>query len=99
MDAIARFICPICGFPDLKEKPRNTEGGGSYEICPSCGFQFGVTDDDRGNTYEEWRQKWIERGMPWDAEETAVPPRGWDPQKQLARIIGKPNHKDDDHSL
>ena len=27
--------------------------GGSYEICPSCGFQFGVSDDDLGSTYEQ----------------------------------------------
>jgi hypothetical protein len=31
-------------------------GGGSYEICPSCGFRFGATDNDEGISYASWRQ-------------------------------------------
>ena len=38
--------CPVCGYRKLREKPRTYDGGGSFEICPSCGFQFGVSDDD-----------------------------------------------------
>ena len=53
-----RHTCPVCGFPKLKETPRTHDGGGSYEICPSCGFQFGVSDDDRGFSYEQWRERW-----------------------------------------
>jgi predicted RNA-binding Zn-ribbon protein involved in translation (DUF1610 family) len=34
-----KYICPICGFDELEEKPY-INGGGSHEICPSCGFQF-----------------------------------------------------------
>ncbi|GGF98327.1 hypothetical protein GCM10007304_10410 [Rhodococcoides trifolii] len=49
-------VCPVCEYPYLKEEPR-TANGGSYEICPRCGFQFGVTDDDLGFTYEQWREK------------------------------------------
>jgi rubredoxin len=49
-------VCPVCDYPYLKEEPR-TEDGGSYEICPRCGFQFGVTDDDLGFTYAQWRDK------------------------------------------
>ena len=49
-----KFTCPVCGYPELEEPPRSPRtGGGSYEICPSCGFQFGVTDDDKGVSYEE----------------------------------------------
>lgn len=77
--------CPVCGFPDLEESPRSSSGGGSYEICPSCRFQFGVTDEDRGITYEQWRAAWRQRGMPWDSGETEPPP-GWDPVEQLRRI-------------
>jgi hypothetical protein len=51
------FVCPVCGYPGLEEDPRPAIGGGSFEICPSCGFQFGVSDDDRGLTYQEWRQR------------------------------------------
>jgi hypothetical protein len=85
-----RHICPVCGFPGLIEEPRSprTEGA-SYEICPSCGFQFGVTDDDRGVSYEQWRQQWIDRGMPWDSQGIEPPPAGWDPEEQLRRLLEK----------
>jgi hypothetical protein len=59
------FICPVCDYPYLVEPPRKEGCGGSYEICPSCFFEFGVTDDDKGISYEEWREKWIKEGMPW----------------------------------
>jgi hypothetical protein len=83
---VASHLCPICGYPELTEIPRTTGGGGSYEICPSCGFQFGVSDEDRGFTYETWRERWIKQGMPWD-KKRSQPPEGWDPVKQL-RAIG-----------
>ena len=50
------YLCPVCGFKDLQECPRSVAEGGSYEICPSCGFQFEVSDDDDGFTYESWRR-------------------------------------------
>jgi hypothetical protein len=78
------FVCPVCGYPGLEEDPRPAIGGGSFEICPSCGFQFGVSDDDRGLTYQEWRQRWIDGGMVWDKGRSR-PPAGWDPIDQLAR--------------
>src|SRR3990172_820952 len=62
------FVCPVCGFPNLTEQPRHADGGASDEICPSCGFQFGYDDDDRGIGFEEWRQDWIKRGMPWSSK-------------------------------
>lgn len=81
------YTCPVCGYPDLTEEPR-TESGGSYEICWSCGFEFGVTDDDLGYTYDGWRLVWIERGMPWDGEPLHPRPSGWDPVRQLADMVG-----------
>jgi hypothetical protein len=78
-------VCPICGFSALVQAPRTSSGGGSYEICPSCGFQFGVTDDDRGYTYEQWRAEWRKRGMPWDNRSSSPPP-DWDPVEQLRRV-------------
>jgi hypothetical protein len=82
------YTCPVCGFPDLVEVPRSAESGGSYEICPSCGFQFGVTDDDLGFTFETWRGEWIARGKPWSSRGKPVP-RKWDPEKQLRSAFGK----------
>ena len=80
-----KHTCPVCGYPDLREAPRSKRSGGSYEICPSCGFQFGVTDDDRGFTYEAWRKLWVEGGMVWD-QGRSQPPAGWNPRLQLAQI-------------
>ncbi len=76
--------CPVCGFPKLQEEPRTRAGGGSFEICPSCGFQFGVSDDDKGFTYEEWREQWQAEGMIWSSLQPL--PHGWDPRKQLAAL-------------
>lgn len=79
------FICPVCGYPDLLEAPRSESGGGSYEICPSCGFQFGVSDDDERMSYDQWRIRWIGKGMPWSSA-AMRPPQEWNPSKQLKNI-------------
>jgi hypothetical protein len=34
--------CPVCGYA-LAEPAWTPERGGSFEICPSCGIQFGYT--------------------------------------------------------
>jgi len=79
--------CPVCGYVGLYEPPRSLEtGAGSDEICPSCGFQFGFDDDDRGISYEQWRQKWRDSGMRWFST-GRKPPDGWDPSEQLARVL------------
>jgi len=79
------FICPVCGYGGLNEEPRPPGGGGSFEICRSCGFQFGVSDDDRGFSYEAWRKSWIEGGMVWN-EGRSIPPTGWNPLEQLEKL-------------
>jgi transcription elongation factor Elf1 len=78
------FTCPVCGYPALSDAPRTQSGGGSYEICPSCGFQFGVTDEDQGRSYEDWRAEWIHGGMKWQSQGLPEPP-GWDPRMQMIR--------------
>jgi hypothetical protein len=80
------YRCPVCGWPRLHEPPRTEESGGSYEICPSCGFQFGVSDDDGGRTYEDWRREWVEAGMPWHSRGIRQP-WGWDPRRQLQALL------------
>jgi len=77
--------CPVCAYPKLAEPPRSKSGGGSYEICPCCGFQFGVDDDDKGLTYAQWRQRWIADGAEWWSSKTK-PPANWDAEKQLATL-------------
>lgn len=86
---MAMHVCPVCGYPKLSEPPRSPSGGGSYEICPSCGFQFGVDDDDRGQTYEEARQAWVEAGSPWSSK--GIPaPKGWSAKGQVATLRPAP---------
>lgn len=76
--------CPACGYPKLKEEPRSKENGASFEICPSCGFQFGVSDDDEGFTYRQWRERWEKSGMKWSS--ATKPPKDWNPAKQVSAI-------------
>jgi hypothetical protein len=72
------YKCPVCGYPALTREPRRASDGGSYEICASCGFQFGVSDDDLGYTYDVWRAEWIASGMRWKSVAMAKPDH-WDP--------------------
>jgi hypothetical protein len=84
-----KYICLVCGFPGLLEPPRGKSQGGSYEICPSCGFQFGVSDDDRGFTFEQWRESWRKGGMKWSSHQE--PPPDWNPLAQLKNISVHPS--------
>ena len=77
-----KFFCPVCGFDGLGEPPYSQSGDGLYEICPCCGFQFGVTDDNQGISFHEWREAWIDRGMSWTSPGRTAP-KGWDPLAQL----------------
>lgn len=80
-------ICPVCGHSGLEEPPRSAvTGGGSYEICPSCGFEFGVTDDDQGFSYEAWRNRWIADGMKWSSVWRSAPD-GWNPNEALRALL------------
>lgn len=78
-------ICPVCGYPGLSRAAYRPSGEPSHGICRSCGFEFGYTDDDRGFTFEQWREKWIAGGMMWRTRRGGPPP-GWDPRKQLLNI-------------
>lgn len=77
--------CLVCGYPGLEHAPRGRDGGGSYEICPSCGFQYGVDDDDRRVTPSAWREAWVKGGMKW-ASRGIGRPQGWDPKAQLEQM-------------
>jgi predicted RNA-binding Zn-ribbon protein involved in translation (DUF1610 family) len=92
-------VCPVCGYPGLSGPPRHPNGGGSYEICPSCGFEFGVTDEDRGFSYDHWRRIWVAIGMPW-WRPYQPPPKGWNPELHLSRIIDALEHSpEEDYAL
>ncbi|MCE5289793.1 MAG: hypothetical protein LLG14_11195 [Nocardiaceae bacterium] len=85
---MTQYMCPVCGYDNLSEPAYDAEGLGNYVICPSCGYEFGVTDDDEGITTEEWRIRWIESGMKWWSKRAK--PANWDPVAQLAHVQPKP---------
>jgi hypothetical protein len=75
-----KYNCPVCGYPDLQEKPIN------HEICPSCGTQFGYEDFLRSHT--DLRQEWLANGAKWFLE--GYEPPYWNGYTQLenAGLIG-----------
>jgi len=85
-------VCPVCGFPKLTEHPRSLSGGGSNEICPSCGFEHGVDDDDKGRSYVAARDAWRRGGMQW-ASRGQPQPKGWKPEAQVAAVTPKDGAK------
>jgi hypothetical protein len=77
-----QHTCAVCGWRYLNAPQRSTSGGASHEICPSCGFESGHTDDDQGFTYEQWRERWVALGLSWSSVGTPKP-AGWNPVKDL----------------
>jgi hypothetical protein len=84
------FMCPVCGFDGLMEPPYSESGRGSFEICPSCGFEFGYDDDSEGVSPEAHRTAWLEGGAEWFDPEAK--PHDWDLRAQLARIGVDPDN-------
>lgn len=86
-----KYICPACGYPNLKEQPWLDENTSSFEICPSCGIEFGYDDmaggnvQDREEFYRQWRERWIKSGMQW-WDRSRLAPSEWDPKKQLTNL-------------
>jgi hypothetical protein len=90
MDAVKQWtICPVCGY-DLGFQPWKGNSS-SDEICPSCGIQFGYHDatpdglEGRQRIYAEWRQRWIDKGMPWSSV-GQLPLPSWNPAEQVKKI-------------
>jgi len=67
--------CPICAYPDLDE-----DGTHLGEICPCCGMEFGLDDEDV--SHRELRDRWLKAGAPWFSDATE-PPSGWNAVHQL----------------
>lgn len=69
-------LCPVCGY-QMDDPPCD------YNICPSCGTEFGVHDVN--SSIQELRQMWIMTGPRWWST-TDQQPSGWNPFTQLARL-------------
>ena len=78
------YLCPVCGFPELTEPPRDEHGTPSYEICPCCGFEYGVDDEQEGQTVETYRTQWLTTGARWFCPEERPPL--WSLEEQLNNI-------------
>lgn len=74
------YTCPVCGFKSLDEPPYDAFGCATFNICPSCGTEFGY--DDSTTKHEDLRRRWVAKGMPWWSK-CQEPPEGWDGQRQL----------------
>jgi hypothetical protein len=79
-------FCPVCGFESAGDTrpPYSIVDGGSFDICPGCGFQYGVTDGIKHETFDSWREKWVRAGAQMHSE--ASTPQGWSAAKQLRNI-------------
>lgn len=74
------YKCPVCGFKGLDEPSRDKDGNASFEICPSCGTEFGY--DDATKSAAQLRREWLGRGAAWWSK-TVKPPKNWNPVMQL----------------
>jgi predicted RNA-binding Zn-ribbon protein involved in translation (DUF1610 family) len=83
------FTCPVCGAAELSRAPYETWpppspevleppyedqlGRASYQVCPSCGYEFG-NDDNPGTaapvSFEVYRESWEAEGSPRFREQT-----------------------------
>jgi rubredoxin len=90
------YECPVCRYAYLEVKPYQVWpppdgvdlrppyvdqlGAASYEVCSSCGFEFGF-DDNPGwgapTSFDEYRVKWESEGRPWFNKRIAEPLRRW----------------------
>jgi hypothetical protein len=76
-------LCPVCGYPELSDPPYDAHGCSSFEICPSCGTEFGY--DDSSTSHSELRAAWVQGGMAWWCT-TRPPPPGWNPAEQMKAV-------------
>lgn len=72
---ITGFTCPVCLYPNLEEPYVD----GSYNICPSCGIEFGYDDstplgiEAQTTIHQELRQQWIKEGCKWFSQAIKKP--------------------------
>jgi hypothetical protein len=70
-------LCTVCGY-EMEEGPRD------YNICPSCGTEFGLHDVN--SSVRDLREVWLESGPQWSSR--VIPqPQNWQPLMQLAGLL------------
>ena len=80
-----KFLCPICGYPELDEPAYDpTYGVPSFDICACCGYEFGYGDPTEQAAKERFLKSWIEFGTPWFRPD--LKPSNWSAKDQLIGI-------------
>jgi predicted amidophosphoribosyltransferase len=79
----ADLICPVCGYPGLSQPPYDEHGDPLYEICPCCGFEFGVHDAVRDYSFERYREEWIKDGFRFRHRPV---PKNWSKRQMQAQL-------------
>lgn len=73
------YTCPVCGYPRLEEPPEE------HTICPSCGTQFGYSDEgplSKAVMHAELRRYWIAHSAEWTS--MVIPkPSDWNGYNQI----------------
>lgn len=80
---VIKNSCPVCAFNGLFEPAYDEEYGyPSDEICPCCGFQFGLDDyPNKNKGIQKWRENWIRKGSLWYSKSRIQP--NWNLTEQL----------------
>lgn len=79
-----KHTCPVCGYEGLNEPVRGEKNEPSFEICPSCGVEFGF--DDYDSSCKILGEKWFEGGAYWQSR-TIQKPKDWDGRRQYNRFL------------
>jgi len=88
---------PGLPIPEGAHPPYDEQfGGASFEICPSCGFQFGYDDhpgaSGSATSFEEYRQRWVATGCEWWFSSRSRQPAGWNGTQQMVDAgLGSPD--------
>lgn len=78
-----KFICPVCGYPELYEDP--ILDSRTYEICPSCFCEFGFdVFTELPETIIRYRLDWIKSGAKWGSR-FSHSPKDWDAIDQMRK--------------
>jgi len=95
-DALGRWLCPACGYPDYAGGPAYDRRGGlaGVTICPCCLWEPGFDDDPAASeragatileSLRRYRSGWG-AAAPW-AGRAGEAPKGWDGALQLRRLF------------
>ena len=77
MPTVETATCLVCGYSQMDPIELGT-------ICPCCGTQYGLSDEEM--TFSELRQRWInDKRAQWWSRYTPKP-AGWSPVNQLRNI-------------